>query len=101
MIRLSKNDRYNLFRRLIINRSNAILNSKEYSPLSASLSESELQKLDEYFEQIASFEAEYLIKKYPKENDITDQHIQESLKLMFEILASIDNKETDEQSSCL
>lgn len=96
MIRLSQNEKNSLIRTLIIKRSNAILNSEEYINLSASFTRGGLNKIDEYIEQVASFEAEYILKKYPKEKDITDKHIHESLKLMTEILASLDEKENDE-----
>lgn len=86
---ITKNERYDLIRILFLGQSNAILNSQEYKSLRASLSRSELKNIDKNFDEIASYAAKYFLKKYPKEKDVTDQNIQESL--MAAILACLDN----------
>lgn len=72
-------ERYDLIRILFEGQSKAILNSQEYKALRSTLSRSELKDIDRNYDNIASYAAKYFLKKYPRDEDITDGNIRESI----------------------
>jgi len=86
---ITKDERYDLIRILFEGQSKAILNSQEYKSLRSTLSRSELKDIDKNYDNIASYAAKYFLKKYPKDEDITDGNIRESI--IASILACLGN----------
>jgi hypothetical protein len=76
---ITKDERYDLIKILFEGQSKAILNSQEYKSLRSTLSRSEIKEIERNYDKIASYAATYFLKKYPRDEDITDGNIRESI----------------------
>ena len=87
---ITNEERFDLIRILFQEQSKAILSAQEYKGLRSTLSRSDLKIIDKDYENIASYAAKYFLKKYPRLEDITDDHLRESLTAA--IFACLGNK---------
>jgi hypothetical protein len=76
---IRKDEKYDLIRILFEEQCKAILNSQEYKSLRSNLSRGDLKDIDKNYDNIASYAAKYFLKKYPRDEDITDGNIRESI----------------------